>query len=1435
MSSFADIDAVEFSVIGTKDVNDYSQVVVVSEELYLGTKPVEGGLYTTELGADSLYICKTCGKKSGKNDCLGHFGELQLKYPIINPLYIKEINRWLKVGCINCGYPLLDLADFSSIPASKRLAEYAKATQPSSGKVTKCRNPDCGRQQPKIEKNTDDYVSFSAVESDGTIRKLYPHEIKTILSRLTRETIYALGKNDNTSPHKFVLDKILIPPVTIRPGSKSIMTSGPEGTSYHDIVTFLQYIVKKNSAMSGSFSQSISGEDYKKIFNLQQLYYDLIVGSSVSATGQSTKRGLLIGNKQTPAIMKRLVKKTGRIRGNLLGKRSWYFTRTTIAGNPAIKADECIIPLSYARTVQSRETSLDINRNTTKKYFSVDQRSYPRATRVFTDHGTYDASKYRNGNLENCIPYNRDVIDGDLGVLNRQPSLEESAMQGHKIFVSKDPKIKTMQLNVTACKWYGADFDGDQMSCIVPRNLASRIEMKILSHASNRFISPKTSGPVNGQVQDSLIGCFELTKSNVRIDKYHAMTLFGLLDDIPILPKREGNIYSGRDITTALLRKYPISLSAKPSYYDEALSKVIQYNPDDIKVTITPEGHLTGVLDKKTIGEGAVGGIFHMISRSYGSKKALDKIFEFQQAALRYMANKGFSISLDNLILPRDILELIHNEISGLLRESSNINEQLIAGEILPPIGMTVHEFYEKLQINALKESDLVLKFMLKGMDTENNGMYKMPATGSKGNWPNLRHITSFIGQIDINQERIQETFSFRRTSPYHPKFTLNPRAYGFIGASYISGMRADEFISSQMNGRYDLINKALSTSMTGYTMRKSVDNLQSAIVDYYRRVCINNRIVEYIYGEDGLDPKFVENVKFPIVMLNDADLEAKYKSTHSDPIFVEEFETIKNDRDFYRKAFLSIESINFNTPMIDVHILPVNIERCVIELLAKKKLRGEENKPTNIETLKKMVLRVKEAVKNIPYILINEIQEKRQTPIPKYVSAASCLLQISMRCELNSKNVLSKLTPEDLEFIIVIIKQKYSEALIDYGSGVGFAASQAICEPLTQYMLDSHHRSISGGTNKSGITRVKEILGAKSIDKEQSSEMLFRVLPEFENDPIKVREIANSIELLTFGRFIRRVPDKLFESYGELIYPPYKLEDEKWIKQFEELHPLIKPPSDLSGWCFRIELDKTMLLLKGMELETIVEKLRFKFPDIYVIHNLESSLKIYMRIYVRSGYFKGSITLDLLDKLIDTMLDTPIRGVSGIQNVNVIQINRQSVDEKTGAIIKGSIYAIKTVGTNIYEVSLHRHVDPYSIVSSSIGDTYRMFGIEAARQKIIAELSVTVESAKPSVRYVQTYANVMTCTSQVTSLEKGGLQKREKNNVLLNSALMDPNKSLREAAVQNVTNPIYGVAAALMMGTIPRLGSTYCDIAINEDFVRKNIKSVSKTLDELE
>jgi DNA-directed RNA polymerase II subunit RPB1 len=55
----------------------------------------------------------------------------------------------------------------------------------------------------------------------------------------------------------------------------------------------------------------------------------------------------------------------------------------------------------------------------------------------------------------------RHSVDGDYVLFNRQPTLHKPSMMGHKIQVIDNDDLNTFRMNVSVCKPYNADFDGD--------------------------------------------------------------------------------------------------------------------------------------------------------------------------------------------------------------------------------------------------------------------------------------------------------------------------------------------------------------------------------------------------------------------------------------------------------------------------------------------------------------------------------------------------------------------------------------------------------------------------------------------------------------------------------------------------------------------------------------------------------------------------------------------------------------------------------------------------------------------------------------------------------------------------------------------------------------------------------------------------------------
>jgi DNA-directed RNA polymerase II subunit RPB1 len=1478
---YAEVERLRFSITGDNSNEADAVVEVTNYDLFANEQPVTGGCFDPRMGTtDHHYSCVTCGH--GRREDPGHYGLLRLRMSVTSPLFVSEVRRWLRVLCLNCGTPVVDLDRYQGMSRSKRLSEAA--TTATDG--VKCAS--CQTIHPKIVAAEDDYFTFYAETTVNQVvrnTKIYPDELRTIFEKVTEATVLALGRPLTSHPVNLVLKNIIVPPNTIRPGVR--MGFGAAGaSSHHDLTNLVQYLVKRNLSLPETMPDQISRELDRLIQNTQQVYYDMVRGAASTnvSQGSSGRRGIVMGNRSMRSILLNLPRKDGRLRKNLLGKRVWNISRSTICGNPLLRTDEVGFPLAFARMIQIQETVQEFNRDRLMSYFLNGRRQYPGCSRVIKrSTGVIHRVEglRREFLLEVGDVIERDIITGDFAYFNRQPSLERSAIGVHHLVVLEDPDVHTFQMNVTACAWYGADFDGDQMNLWIPSSIASRVEAKYMSAVANWFISTKSSSPVNGQVQDSCVGSFELTRSSVSMDKIHFMSLFATARvGHPDMSRSGGDArFSGRDVVSRLFETTPVNYQRPSRWFNETYAPFIDYAEDEV-LTVMKRGRLEqGVLDSSSVGSGA-GGIYHLISREHGSQKALDMIFALQQVAVGFLDCRGFTVSTGDMTIGPAALTQVQTIISGLLRESELITERLIRGELVPPIGMTTHEYYERLQSEALKVPDDLLRPVLTSIRPDWNGLFRMIATGSKGSTPNLLHIMALIGQVSINTQRISEQFAFRRTCVYSPRFSTCAASYGFVKNSYITGMNVMELTFSTMNGRFDLINKALSTASTGYQNRKAIMALQSAIVDNFRRVTKDTRIAQMLYGEDGLDARQVERVPFRTVFLSDADLARKFRlvlvqsSTNKNSLvgtleqqaFLDAaFKLIVADRDNYRAIFLRFEDSDFSSPMSDARQVPVNVARLVrdVQIAAEAAALAGESRSVLISSASVVVdmqRKVDDFCLRMPYLLINEIQERRGTPVPAHLQAATGLMQMLVRTELSAP-VLASLTPAQLDYVLAAVRLQYSNALIDPGTAAGILAAQAVSEPLTQYMLDSHHRSVAGGTDKGGIVRPAELFGAKPVEAEQSSEMFLRVRSEIENDRTAVLQVANQIELMMFSRFISGWAI-LLEPFAQPVYPPFA-GDATWIDEFLRNHPLLRPPTDLTNWCARFELDKSTMILKSMQLELIIERLRAKHPHVFFVHSSENAPSIYVRAYFRSAQFRraaprrgadGTVRpadissragrgtsspseFKVRDAVRSGLLDTVIRGVRGVLTAEVVEAKRHqyvSSSQGTGEIALRSVYAIKTVGTNLYGVLSHRQIDPLRAVSSSIGETAKIYGIAAARAAIVREVRRFMGAKSPNVRHLLLYADEMTRTGRITSLEKGGVNIRERDNVFLRMAMAAPTQVLQESALQNAEGRVYGISPYLMLGRAPRLGTTWNSFQVDEEFVQANTKSVDDVLSDL-
>jgi DNA-directed RNA polymerase II subunit RPB1 len=1427
------ITAIDFYISGTKENAADSHVQVKTEDVLKNRIPQSNGVYDARMGSTDHGIrCQTC--QNNKELCPGHGGKLVLKYPVMHPLAIKAIMKWAKITCFECGYILADTRN-EKTPVNIQKSNIGKASA-TIKKYSIC--PRCSTPKDNLIRDKNNRMAIYRAVVDGKVnkqgRQVFPHELKAIFEKIQDKDVIRMGHSISSHPKKFLLDVIRVPPNTTRPEINKI---GGGRSSVDDLTQLIQHVIKVNHQLPTVIPDQIDETTEYNYNWLNICYYEMIVGSSPTSKKISIRNS---SKGQIGSIVSRWPRKEGRIRRNLMGRRVTSMGRQVITCDNSIKINEVRIPMAMARTIQVKEIVQEFNKRKLMRYFKNGKKTYPGCTKVIRKSTRFQHDIEHvpeDFELEIGDTLLRDVITGDYGYYNRQPSLWPTSILAHRIVVYPYGYTFRMNLLITPC--YNADFDGDEMNLAIARTVNSITEIHELSDISKWFNSSGNSSPMIGLIQDSLIGGFEFSRSGVQISRRLAMRIFANTSHIPILTKAS---YSGRELISMVLPK--INMRRRPYFYNKSYVDMglIKYNEGDDEVVIDKGEFKSGILDKKTVGPGAGGGVFAIIHNEYGAKKALEVAYDMQQMIHTYLLHYGYSVGYEDMVISDDTLDEVHKIESGLIYESYQITEELNAGRIIPPIGQTVEEFYETKQINALSPGDLFIEAILKDIDPYKNALYKLIMSGSKGKPTNLYSITSAIGQMTIQGNRAAKQFGYERTLPYYSRFDPDPKSRGYVTNSYLGGIDLVEFIFHAQEARHALINNALNTAVTGERSRKSVKNLESTVVDNRRRVVKGDNIVQFIYGGDNFDTRKLEKVVFPTIMSSDKEFAAQYHAKASSfkgfnnkqvqSILDEEFETLTQDRNDYRGVFLKIEKQNISQVLDVERPMPINMKRMVDNFVFNNELHKKKSSEIKLNPVK-AIETVKQLCLDLPYVLINEIQKKRKMEIPLVLSASQRMIHILIRAYLCSENLRRNNIDNDmLELICRQIEFNLQKALVNYGSSVGVIAAQSISEPLTQMQLDSKHRSGGAGTKTDNVTRINEIFGAKENTK--NPQMMIPVKPEYMEDLVKVQEIANYIEEMPLIRFV--VEMKVFyETYGNILHPAF-LHEKKMIKMFERHNPSQKIPRDLAKWCIRLVLNKSKMILKNMKMEIIYIKLRSKYPDIHIVYSAENADEIIMRIYLRNSISKTlSLNLDIVLDFANVLLNTIIRGVPGITNTNLSQLVRHKV-AADGSLEQYKENIIVTDGTNIDGVIDvgGNFINRRDILTDSIIETEFKYGIEAAGRKIINEVRQIMGGDKINHRHYTIFADEMCRTGKVTSIERTGLSKRERESVMLRLSTAAPRQVIEEAALAALRDELRDPASQIMVGQIPRVGTKYNQLFVNERFVKEHTENIDDLLDAL-
>eukprot|EP01096_Ripella_sp_DP13-Kostka_P013444 TRINITY_DN583_c0_g2_i1.p1 TRINITY_DN583_c0_g2~~TRINITY_DN583_c0_g2_i1.p1 ORF type:complete len:549 (+),score=230.01 TRINITY_DN583_c0_g2_i1:51-1697(+) len=348
---------------------------------------------------------------------------------------------------------------------------------------------------------------------------------------------------------------------------------------------------------------------------------------------------------------------------------------------------------------------------------------------------------------------------------------------------------------------------------------------------------------------------------------------------------------------------------------------------------------------------------------------------------------------------------------------------------------------------------------------------------------------------------------------------------------------------------------------------------------------------------------------------------------------------------------------------------------------------------------------------------------------------------------------------------------RKYKKAVLEPGTTVGAIAAQSIGEPGTQMTLKTFHFAGVASMNiTQGVPRILEIInGSKSI----STPVITAQLITSDNET-SARLVKARIEKTTLGHVCKYIKE-VFHPAG--CYLAIKLDKELIKKLFLNITAASVASSIANG---------------AMKLKT---KLRIKEKDIHVVN--DEKLVIYPTEQSRDKMYFS---------LQSMRISLPEIIVQGLPSVERCIISKKDKDTDNGKV---DSFTLLVEGTDFQRVMTAPGVDGTHTLMNHVIEVEKVLGVEAARSTIIKEIQLTLKLYGMAIdtRHVMLLADVMTFKGQVHGITRFGIEKM-RDSVMMLASFEKTNDHLFDAAIHRKIDPCAGVSECIILGAAMGLGT---------------------------
>ena len=341
------------------------------------------------------------------------------------------------------------------------------------------------------------------------------------------------------------------------------------------------------------------------------------------------------------------------------------------------------------------------------------------------------------------------------------------------------------------------------MNIHVPQTLMARAEAEEIMQVKHNIITAQGNCPVIGLIQDALLGSY-LLSGETSLKRHEAMQIAQCATGL-----------TGREIISTIL---------PPLTYSKGDVEIVQGK------------FLRGRLTKKHVGK-SNGSLVHVIYNDFGADACVNFMHNLQGLAHRYLRVRGFTIGLGDLMRSEEATKICEEEREKAFEEAKHLEDP-------------------NVRLNSCR--NIMGRAVVEGM-TDTNNFFAMINSGSKGSLVNLTQVQACLGQMNVQGGRIPKQWR-DRTATCFPEGENGPLSRGFVAHSYLEGLSPVEMFNHSMSGREGLIDTAIKTAQTGYTERKLMKCLENVVVKQEGMVFDGDKVVSFLYGEDGFDASKIES-----------------------------------------------------------------------------------------------------------------------------------------------------------------------------------------------------------------------------------------------------------------------------------------------------------------------------------------------------------------------------------------------------------------------------------------------------------------------------------------------------------------------------------------------------------------------------------------------